>query len=262
MGQDDDGTCTSTFPHGCAKKILNDVAKSDMQWPGGSDDLQTICTAYASALEAALNPNDPTHSDIDGCQDLFIVQAANSVTGKRMFLTKVVGFPLTSPSHSEPLDEDLPYQCNDLDVVDGTLGRDYVSYPVWNDTLVYHQESATMDFDTTYATEVYRVHPILTLLLQGPNDATDNGGVEVLSAHLGCVRTTGFSEGSRVLRALNSLRTKSGLGAGAIAGIVIGVVVFLAAIGFGVWRYRRWRGGKTKSTKKGEKIELETRNPN
>lgn len=231
-----------------------------MQWPNGSRDLETICSTYASALEAALNPNTATHSDINDCGDSFIVQAADSVTGKRMFLTRVVGFPLTSSSPSEPVNEHLPYQCNDLDVVDGTLGRDYVSYPVWNDTLLYHQESATMDFETTYETEVRRVYPIVTLLLRGPNDVTVHGDVEVLSAHLGCVRTTGFSDGSKKLPALNALHPKSGLGAGAIAGIVIGIVIVLAAIGFGVWRYRRWQGGKTKSTKKGEKIELEVRN--
>ena len=260
LGQDDDGTCTSTLPHGCAKKILNSVAKSDMQWPNGSNDLETTCSAYASALETALNPNSETHAGIGGCRDLFIVQASDSITGKRMFLSKVAGFPLTSSSHNEPVNDDLPYQCNDLDVVDGTLGRDYVSIPVWNDTLVFHEESATSDFETMYGEETYSVYPIITLILREPDDNIVNEDVDVLSAHLGCVRTTGFSAGSKKLPALKDYNMKSGLSAGAIAGIVIGIVIVLAAIGFGIWRWKRWQGGKTKSTKKGEKIELEVRN--
>ncbi len=260
LGQDDDGTCTSTLPHGCAKKILKDAADASMQWPNDSNELERVCAAYGSALENALNPTSPTQSDVSDCQDLFIVQAADSVTGKRMFLTRVVGFSLTSSSYTEPINQDLPYQCNDLDVVDGTLGRRYVSYPVWNDTLVFHEDSATTDFETMYEEEVRRVYPIITLILREPeNDTGVDRDVDLLSAHLGCVRTTGFSEESKQLPALKGRDASHKLGAGAIAGIVVGVVVGLAAIGWGVWRYRKWKGVGKRSEKKGKEFEMEVR---
>ena len=238
LGQDDDGTCTSTFPRGCAKKIVKKISEAGMLWPRDSTDVPGICRAYAQALSVALNENSPTNADLPGeCTGLFLDEDDN-------FVSSVEGISLTGGKNQKALNPHIPYRCDDLPIVESTLGVGYaVSYPIWNNTQVY-DERAGDSFNEEYDDAVRQVLPIVTLILSAPpEDVGSSRDVEVFSAHLGCLRTTGFTQGSRRSPELKPLDSSSGLSSGAIAGVVVGVSVIVAAVGgWAIWRYRRWKG--------------------
>ena len=248
FGQDDDGTCTSTLPHSCGKKILNNVVQQGMQWPRGDTDLPGICSAYAKALSVALNQNSLEDTDIPReCTKLFLDEDDK-------FIVEVKGSALSNTNVSQSLNPDMPYECDGLNIVSDTLGKNYkTSYPIWNQTVV-HDGSSMDTLDAQYDEVVRQVLPLVTLVLRGRGEDTGaEKDVEVLSAHLGCVRTTGFSAGSRKSAELKDLDAGGRLSKGAIAGIVIGVLVGVAAIVAFALLY--W-GARRRGLAKGERYEM------
>jgi hypothetical protein len=272
LGQTDDGTCTATLPHGCAKKILHKIATQSMSWPAGDIDLPGLCSMYATALEVALNQNSHTDNNLPGqCTKLFLGEVDEEEDNRHddpqtvgRFVSKVEGFALTSSNQTAPLNAEMPYQCDHLDVVDQTLGANYLtSYPIYNNTLVLQDTSDTSKFNREYNDALWQVMPVITLMIRRSSNHGIEEKVDLLSAHLGCLRTTASVGNSYIGPRPEPLQIgRGGLSGGAIAGIVVAVVVGIAVIaGVAWWQVRSKQklavvGRNLRALKRGDKYEM------
>jgi hypothetical protein len=248
LGQKDDGTCTSTFPHGCARKILNSLTDSGVQWPAqgqgsslSSLGLPGVCSAYAKVLSVALNPHSAQNSDIPGeCQRLF----TSNNDDASAFVSDVQGFALSTTNTSESISGIASSECADLDFVNGKIGSQYASFPFWNTTAVVpaNESHFEINLDGVYDMATRVVMPIITLVIRAPSGPQAFGTeVQLLSSHLGCLKTTTFATGSRVSPELEPVGGKKGLSGGVIAGIVLAVVagVVVVVVFSGMWCFRK-----------------------
>lgn len=266
LGQDDDGTCTSTFPNGCARKMVQMIADHPMTWPNADSNmtrLEKMCAGYADVLKSMINYDQRQASELpDECTMLFAEDADNDDEDSLRFVSDVVSSPLTA-NDTEAINEVLPFTCEHLDVVDDTLGQAYVSYPFWNETPAVDTQDIEGSFTRNYNKAAQQVYPIVTLLLRDPLQGTGDEDVRLLSAHLGCVRRTQYTEGSVRAPELRGLGAGSGLSGGAIAGVVIGVLIAVALSAVLLWwfcfrgkRRSRRQGGPSAPRKSGEKYEM------
>jgi hypothetical protein len=236
LGQDDDGTCTSTLPRGCAQKLVKAIADAPMDWPLADSNmtrLEKVCLGYADLLNRQIDYDQRDNSDLpDECTRLF---AEDNASGEMRFVSSVQNTPLSSPDNDTTIREDIPFQCNHLGVVDETLGPNYISYAFWNDTPAVNMEDVEGSFTANYNDANHQIFPMITLFVRSPLLSSGTEKVRMLSTHLGCVRRTQYTDGSVRAPELAGLDLNSGLSGGEIAGIVVGVLVAVALVAGLLW---------------------------